>query len=642
MSREVPPLVMDWKETVFSDSSMTYFSPENPSVGDEVTIRLQMLASAPVEEVELRIAPEGEEKLVPMTKSRKIGLLQQFEVKTIVPSHLFHYRFYIYSGGREYWYCGKGLVSYEPLDLFDFKVVAGFEDPSWVKSSVFYQIFPDRFHNGNPDNPAKKATEDPRGRVINHREWGSSPLEFLSPSHYPSTDYYGGDLEGIRQKIPYLVDLGITALYLNPIFWASTNHKYDTTDYRTIDPMFGSEEEFIQLVKELHQAGIRIILDGVFNHTGVTHRWFNQHNLFSEPGAYNDEHSPFFEYYMFNNHPEDYVAWEGIKNLPKLNYQSSKLRDEIYGPNGVVRHWLRAPYNIDGWRMDVANMLARQGAFQDYLTIWADLRAGMKEERPEAYLMGEHFFDGTNLLQGLHLDGVMNYRGFTMPLIRWLTETELWVELDRRGQVVVKRRTTLFETADFLQQLEVFRSTVPFQTQLLNFNLLDSHDTPRFLSLVGGDVNRFKVAIILLFTYIGVPSVYYGDEVGLEGLGDPDCRRTMMWDEDHWEKSIQDLYKKLITLRKNMAELQVGSIRFLTHTENAIAFARILEDQFSLVVVNRGKEPEDLAVPLWKLGFSTITLQNILGEGTFSCRGGLLTLTLPPYGIFLLRNHILE
>jgi alpha-glucosidase len=615
---------IDWKETIYSDTSINFIHPFNPKIRDIVQIRLRVFKKNPIKSIYIRIAPEGEEINIPLENVLEEDFFQYFECKIKFIAKLMYYRFRIITTDKQnYWFNTNGLITWTPLDYHDFKIIANFEDPTWVKDAIFYQIFPDRFYDGNPTNNVKTGEYKVHNISTRMKKWDELPE---SQSGYPFLDFWGGDLEGIKQKIPYLKQLGITALYLNPIFHALSNHKYDTIDYKKIDPHFGTNEEFAELVKELHNNDIRIILDGVFNHSGEGHYWFNRLGLFKEDGAYNSPNSPYREYYTFNDeNPDNYQSWLGYKSLPKLNYQSQGLRKEIYdSSDAIIKYWLNPPYNIDGWRIDVANMIGRQKEFQLFKKIWSNIRKAVKNDKKDAYLMGEHFFDPTELLDGTNLDAVMNYYGFYHPFLRWMTQCESISISDSNNKLFRKSVDSKFSAYDMHLQLKEFRSCVPFQIQLLNFNLLDCHDLPRFFTLVKKDIMKFKIGIIFLFTYIGVPSIYYGDEIGMEGGKDPDCRRAMLWDTSRWNNEILSFYKLMINLRLHSPELQFGSLRVLEVNHDFFIFTRFIPNRITIVVLSKSVDDKEVSVPLWKIGIENTSLNEVIRNQVYNVENGLL------------------
>jgi alpha-glucosidase len=398
------------------------------------------------------------------------------------------------------------------------------------------------------------------------------------------------------------------------VFKSPSNHKYDVADYYHVDPHFGGDEALLKLCAAMQERGMRLMLDIVPNHSSDTHAWFKEAQAaISAPSA---------EFYTFRQHPDEYESWLGVKSLPKLNYQSLKLREEMYeGENAIMRYWLRPPYSVDGWRVDVANMLGRQGETQLGHKVGRGMRRAVKAESPSAYLLGEHFFDGSPHLQGNELDAGMNYQGFTFPVWRWLAGYDLAAT---RGSEWAD--TTLLPTETLLEQWQAFRAAIPHQIVLQQFNQLGSHDVPRILSIVNGSVLLEKVGAVLQFTYPGVPCLYYGDEIGMEGAVDPDNRRCMEWDETKWDSDLRDFYRHLIALRRRSKALQEGSFQPLLAAENTLAFVRETEAEKLVIIARRAADTvSEVAVDIADIADGTV-LRELFSGASATVTGGNLPL----------------
>jgi alpha-glucosidase len=318
------------------------------------------------------------------------------------------------------------------------------------------------------------------------------------------------------------------------------------------------------------------MLDIAPNHIGVEHPWFQQ--------AIADRNAPTAEYFTFGRHPDAYETWQGHATLPKLNYRSAALRDAIYaGQDAVMRRWLRPPFAIDGWRIDVANMLGRLGPDQLGPEVARGIRAAVKAESPTAYLLGENTFDATAQLAGDQWDASMNYAGFAMPVLEWLAGGEYW--RPGHGRIFRSRPSA---TATLVETLDGFRAAIPWVIARQQYNLVDSHDTARVRSAVGGDDGRLRAALGFLLAYVGVPSIFYGDEVGLEGAGDIAARRSMPWDESSWDAGILSFVRTLIRGRLASAALRSGGFQVLEVADDSLAFLRDTDDELAIVVINRG------------------------------------------------------
>jgi cyclomaltodextrinase len=414
--------------------------------------------------------------------------------------------------------------------------------PDWVPDAIFYQVFPDRFCNGDRSNDPP-ATEP----------WGNAPTR---------ENFSGGDLQGVADKLDYLQDLGVNALYLNPIFRARTNHKYDTCDYFEVDPAFGSNDLLKQLVREVHRRKMHIILDGVFNHCGDGFWAFED---VKARGAA----SPYADWFIVRSYPIrasplSYYTCGGAWYLPKLNLSHGPVQEYILD---VARHWLHEAA-IDGWRLDTPCKIP--------LAFWREFRGAVKAVNPQAYLVGEIWREAGPWIQGDMFDGTTNYR-LRELILSYCVENVLDAE-DLAFEL-----NLLFRTHG---------DAAPFM-----LNLLGSHDTRRVLTAMRGEVDRLLLAVALLMTVPGAPLIYYGDEIGLCGGMDPDCRRTMVWDEARWNRRISNAYRKLIRLRRTHPALQRGRFEALIGFDRVLAYRRVYEEDEVIIVLNPGAAVTDLAIP---------------------------------------------
>jgi alpha-glucosidase len=606
-------LLPDWLTTVHHDGSPRYLQ-SGGRVGDAVTIRLRAAADAPLERVFLRICPDGEQKLHEMTAEAGDGPRRWWQISVPISMLRTGYRFLLRSPTTMYWYGAAGVTRHYPTDANDFRLLADYAAPAWVLDSVFYQIFPDRFADGDPTNNVQDGNYLYEGQPVIAKTWQQLPERGQGPR-----EFFGGDLQGIAQKLDYLQDLGITALYLNPIFSAPSVHKYDVSDYRNVDAQLGGNAALAALREALDGAGMRLMLDIVPNHCGNLHPWFQ--------AAQADETAPSADFFTFHQRPDDYEAWLDVKTLPKLNYKSEALRREMYADDeSVMRMWLRPPYRIDGWRVDVANMLGKQGPADLGHKIGRGVRRAVKAERSDAYLLGEHMFDGSPHLQGGELDAGMNYQGFTFPVWRWLAADGLHTSFPESDAQAMP-------TEALTAQWQAFRAAIPWQITLQQFNLLGSHDTPRLRRILGNDLRRVRAAFALLFSYPGVPCLYYGDEIGLDGGADPDCRRPMPWDEQQWDHELRGYVQQLIRLRRNEPALRHGGFQLLYGAGDTVAFLRESSEQTLLVVVRRAEDGLR-ELPLARAAIADGTrLTELLSGRSATVRNGSLDLdSLPAVG----------
>ena len=490
--------------------------------------------------------------------------------------------------------------------------------PEWCGSGVSYQIFPDRFCRSRIPDPAGMVGE----RTV-HENWQDTP-DFLpdEQGEIRNRDFFGGDLPGITGKLDYLKGLGVTTVYLNPIFEAASNHRYNTADYLAIDPMLGKEEDFQTLCREAHKRGMRILLDGVFNHTGSVSRYFNADGSYPDVGAAQSAQSPYYNWYHFSRWPAEYDAWWGIKTLPAVEENHPDYREFIFGGrDSVVRHWLRC--GADGWRLDVADELP-----DDFI---AQLRCAMEEEKSDALLIGEVWEDGSNkiaydrrrrYLLGSETHGLMNYP-FRTAALQWLCGGD---------------------ASDFRESMETLRENYPPDAYYSAMNFLSTHDTPRILTLLGGEPvpedkpgraaarlspagyelarRRLMVGAMLLYAFPGSPTVYYGDEAGVQGYEDPLNRRTYPWGQE--DERLLAWYRKLGALRCSRPSLQQGGISYPLAAGGGLAVRRCCGSEVTVAVMNAGAESLEVRLP-WS---GTIATDAMTGQ-QFLTEGGVLRLSLP-------------
>ena len=493
--------------------------------------------------------------------------------------------------------------------------------PGWFGSGVVYQIFPDRFCR----LPSDKA--DPAGLVGSrwvHQEWSDTPEWRPDPDgEIRNRDFFGGSLRGITSKLPYLADLGVTTLYLNPIFESASNHRYNTADYTRIDPMLGTEQDLRDLCDAAHARGMRVILDGVFNHTGSQSIYFNADGFYPSLGAAQSRESPYFGWYSFHPWPEDYDSWWGIRTLPAVREENPGYVDYIIGaPNSIIRRWLRC--GVDGWRLDVA----------DELPDWfiEKIREAMEDTKPDSFLLGEVWEDASNkiaysqrrrYLLGQELHGVMNYP-FRTALLAYL----------QGGNA-----------AAFQEAMETIRENYPPSAFYSALNFLGTHDTPRILTVLGADhvpqtkeeraayclspAERergealLRLAVLVLFSFPGAPMIYYGDEAGMEGFEDPFNRGGYPWGSER--QDLLERFARLSRLRQTRSSLSRGRFRWLSASGPLLAFARETESERTVTVVNAGAETRTLTLP-WHWA----PPRDLLTGRIYPAGDGLLTLTLPP------------
>lgn len=514
----------------------------------------------------------------------------------------------------------------EELGPFQLTVYDGAEEvPAWFGEGVTYQIFPDRFRRTRVPDPTGMVG----GRSV-HTGWEEEPVYRPDRNgEVRNRDFFGGDLAGVREKLGYLRGLGVDTLYFCPIFEAPENHRYGTGDYEKIDPMLGTEADFRALCTDAHALGMRVVLDGVFNHQGFVSRYFNGDGSYESVGAVQSQDSPYYPWYHFSHWPDKYDSWWGIYSLPAVNEADSSYRRYIFGgADSIIRRWLAA--GADGWRLDVA----------DELPDWfiAKIRTALEETDPEGILIGEVWEDGSNkiaysqrrrYLLGSECHGLMNY-----PF-----RTALLAYLQGGG------------AEDFQNAMETIRENYPPAAFYSAMNFLGTHDTPRILTVLGADhvpetrearaafrlspderakgAALVRLAALILFTFPGSPTIFYGDEAGMEGFEDPFNRGTYPW--GHEDRNLLGHFARLGTLRRSRSALQKGALSWITANGPLLAFAREGTDGRLVTVVNVDRAEQRLSLP-----WSGDTATDLLTGQEFFPEAGVLTLCIPPRGGFLL------
>ncbi len=472
--------------------------------------------------------------------------------------------------------------------------------PQWVKHAVFYQIFPDRFARS-------PRLRHPRG--LTFRPWGSPPEE---------QGFQGGDLLGIVDRLGYLQELGITALYLNPVFASAANHRYHTYDYFQVDPLLGGNEALRELLDQAHARDMRVVLDGVFNHAG---RGFWPFHHILENGT----KSPYLDWFIIKDwplhpycsdvdHPCNYECWWNLPALPKLNTNNPGVRDHLLA---VARHWIE--FGADGWRLDVPNEI-------DDDAFWQEFRRVVKAANPEAYLCGEIWGDAQRWLQGDQFDGVMTY-AFGWTVLGFCGGRAL-----REGyqhNVLTLRRLA---APAFARAVERLHGLYDWQINYAQLNLLDSHDVPRALWLLGEDKSALRLSVLLMMTMPGAPCIYYGDEIGLSSAGDPFCRAAFPWESaDSWDHDLLAFYRRATALRHRYPALRTGAFQPLYAADGVYAFRRRLSGQEAVVAFNAS--PEAATVRLTTAGGSPDLLRQAWPEEagrSYQPKQGRLEVALPP------------
>ena len=627
------------KTALFCDGTEGYVYPPEPKESELVTFRFRT-AKDDVDRVGLVTSADT----YVMEKECTQGEFDYYTFETRLGEEPFRYCFEVQSGTEKYYY-GRCGISREILEYYNFVVVPGFSTPDWAKGAVMYQIFTDRFYNGDKSNDVETNEYyyigDYSQRVTNWNKY---------PANMGVREFYGGDLQGVMDKLDYLQDLGVEVVYFNPLFVSPSNHKYDIQDYDYIDPHYGkivddggevlpngvtdnsqatkykkrttglknleaSNESFIKLVEELHRRGMKVILDGVFNHCGSFNKWMDRERIYEgeedyEPGAYVSADSPYRSYFrFFKEGPENwpyngnYDGWWGHDTLPKLNYEDSvKLENYILY---IGRKWVSPPYNVDGWRLDVAADLGRSNEYNH--DFWKKFRTAVKDANPNALILAEHYGDPSDWLKGDEWDTVMNYDAFMEPITWFLTGMEKHSD--------EAREELLGNIDNFIGSMAHHMSNMLTPSLQVAMNELSNHDHSRFLTRTNHMVGRvehlgpeaaneyvnkavMREAVVMQMTWVGAPTIYYGDEAGVCGFTDPDNRRTYPWGrEDH---ELIAFHKEAIRIHKEHPALRTGSLKILSGEENVLSYARFKGNDRIVIVINNRSERTEVKVPVWE------------------------------------------
>ena len=627
------------KTALFCDGTEGYVYPPEPKESELVTFRFRT-AKDDVDRVGLVTSADT----YVMEKECTQGEFDYYTFETRLGEEPFRYCFEVQSGTEKYYY-GRCGISREILEYYNFVVVPGFSTPDWAKGAVMYQIFTDRFYNGDKSNDVETNEYyyigDYSQRVTNWDKY---------PANTGVREFYGGDLQGVMDKLDYLQDLGVEVVYFNPLFVSPSNHKYDIQDYDYIDPHYGkivddggevlpngvtdnsqatkykkrttglknleaSNELFIKLVEELHRRGMKVILDGVFNHCGSFNKWMDRERIYEgeedyEPGAYVSADSPYRSYFrFFKEGPENwpyngnYDGWWGHDTLPKLNYEDSvKLENYILY---IGRKWVSPPYNVDGWRLDVAADLGRSNEYNH--EFWQKFRRAVKDANPNALILAEHYGDPSDWLKGDEWDTVMNYDAFMEPVTWFLTGMEKHSD--------EAREELLGNIDNFIGSMAHHMSNMLTPSLQVAMNELSNHDHSRFLTRTNHMVGRvehlgpeaaneyvnkavMREAVVMQMTWVGAPTVYYGDEAGVCGFTDPDNRRTYPW--GHEDQELIAFHKEAIRIHKEHPALKTGSLKILGGEENILSYARFKGHDRIIVVINNRSERAEVKVPVWE------------------------------------------
>ena len=627
------------KQALFSDTTQDYVTPAEPRFKEKVTVRFRTAKN----NVDAVFLISGS-KSVEMVKTEVDAMFDYYSCVITMDEKIFGYCFQIIAGKVMCYYNSRG-ISKDVQEYYNFRLIAGFRTPTWAKGAVMYQIFVDRFYNGDKSNDVltnEYTYLDGYSEQVT--DWGKYPAQM------GVREFYGGDLQGVLDKMDYLEDLGIDVIYFNPLFVSPSNHKYDIQDYDYIDPHIGkivddegellkdgqkenrfatryinrvtnkknleaSNELFAKVVKEAHKRGIKVILDGVFNHCGSFNKWLDRERIYEEQegyekGAFISEDSPYKDYFRF--HKDDcwpynpsYDGWWGHDTLPKLNYEGSReLTDYIMK---IGRKWVSAPYNADGWRLDVAADLGHSPEFNH--RFWKEFRKSVKLANPNAVIIAEHYGYSREWLQGDEWDSVMNYDAFMEPVTWFLTGMQKHSD-DYREDL-------LGNAESFWGAMTHHGTNFTNSSLQVSMNELSNHDHSRFLTRTNKKVGRlhtlgskaaeeginkavFREAVVMQMTWPGAPTIYYGDEAGVCGFTDPDNRRTYPW--GHEDRELIEFHKQMIRVHKLNGVLLTGSLMNLGEDYNYVAYGRFDKEEQIVVMVNNNDHEIEKEVSTWRIG----------------------------------------
>ena len=676
------------REALFCSATEDYRTPPEPDEDQDVLLRFR---TGKNNAQHVYYVEDGAE--VEIGKADSDELFDYYEYEITVGSDCVLYHFKVVNGQDSCIYNRLGVTD-DDRSCFDFAIIPGFHTPDWAKGAVMYQIFVDRFCNGDESNDVQTCEYVYIGRPVNRVEdWGKNPTTMDVGC------FYGGDLKGVWEKLDYIQGLGVEVIYLNPIFVSPSNHKYDIQDYEHVDPHFGvivedkdglvaadavdngnaekyvvrtasprnleaSDRFFAEFVEEIHRRGMKVILDGVFNHCGSFNKWLDGEEIYArqggyEPGAFLAKDSPYRSFFQFYDEKDSawprnksYDGWWGHDTLPKLNYESSpKLVEYILD---IARRWVSPPFNVDGWRLDVAADLGHTADYNH--EFWRKFRAAVKEVNPDALILAEHYGDPGPWLEGDQWDSVMNYDAFMEPLTWFLTGMEKHSD-SFSGEL-------LGNGENFFNAMRYHMSRMQPSSILTAMNELSNHDHSRFLTRTNGVVGRIgtvgadaanrgvkvcvlREAVMVQMTWPGAPTVYYGDEAGVCGWTDPDSRRTYPW--GHEDLELIEFHRYMIRIHKALPVLRSGAVKELLAGRNVIAYGRMLGKYQAVVAVNNNAQERELELPVWQLGITgEISLARLMltteegynvGGLRYPVQNGILKLKLPAYSAALFATY---
>ena len=668
-----------------SDETEYFHSPLEPKAGDVVTIRFRTAK----DDVDKVILVSGKKDIY-LEKETSTDVFDYYKTEIVAEDEIIRYYFEVHKNDETVIYNRRG-VFYDLREQYQFAIVPGFETPDWAKGAVMYQIYTDRFCNGNPDNDVQTNEyfyiNDAVKKVD---QWDKIPATL------DVGNFYGGDLQGVWDKLDYLQHLGVEVLYFNPLFVSPSNHKYDCQDYEHIDPhltiikndggyvlpnkcfdnmqaskyiartanmenLEASNEFFARFCEELHRRGMRIIIDGVFNHSGSFNKWMDRERIYEgqegfAKGAYVDENSPYHTFYHFHHHDEwpynsSYDGWWSNDTLPKLNYEESPILEDYIIEIG--KKWVAPPYCVDGWRLDVAADLGHSAEYNHHF--WKKFRKEVKAVNPDVMIYAEHYGDASSWMQGDQWDTVMNYDAFMEPLTWFMTGMEKHSDA---------YKPEFYRNGEFFESCMSHYMTAFHMPSLMTaMNQLSNHDHSRFLTRTNHVAGRLatagaeaankdvkkhimEIAVAFQMTWIGAPTLYYGDEAGVCGFTDPDNRRTYPWGKEDFE--LIEFHREMIAIHRRNPVLKFGSTKILKAEKEILAFARFDENDQMLTVINMSDEEQIVKLPVWSANVPMNGIMERLmkitedrynvGQIQYAVHDGILELRMDPMSCKVLKR----
>lgn len=634
------------QEALYTSGTAQYRIPEEPNPGDTVALRFRT-ARQDVDAVEIYFHEANSS--VQMTCVESDDRFDYYEHRVMVGQATQSYSFFIRKGAERLHFNRLGICE-DMNPQLAYRLIPGFHVPEWAKGAIMYQIFIDRFCDGDPSNNVVDNEYIYLGRAARGVQDWNAPVEAFDVHRF-----YGGDLSGVWSKLDYIQRLGVSVIYFNPLFVSPSNHKYDAQDYDHIDPHVGkivkdggsliedweddnaratrysirttsrenleaSDQLFVDFVAACHARGMRVIMDGVFNHCGSFHKWMNRSGFYNykdqsnayAAGAYQRKDSPYHDYFAFSDNRDEawpnnnsYEKWWGNDTLPKLNYEGSQELEEAILDIG--RKWVSAPFFVDGWRLDVAADLGHSATFNHMF--WKKFRAAVKEANPHAIILAEHYGDPFSWLEGDEWDTIMNYDAFMEPVTWFLTGMEK--HSDARNEALQG------DGEQFFAAMLYHMSRMPESAILSSMNQLSNHDHSRFMTRTNQTVGRiatlgsaaadentrpgvYRLAAMIQMTWPGAPTLFYGDEAGMTGWTEPDCRRPYPWGQE--DLDLIEYHNYLGAIHNRCLAMKKGSLMKLMAGRNYIAYARVYETEVVIVAIHCGEEPIDLRIPVWMTG----------------------------------------